>query len=74
LNKLCAYNLQDLGHDTVDANLLLGRESDERAYDLAALLLRADLRQRAQSQGRAKAPSGRSLIAGDEASDRVCRS
>jgi 3,4-dihydroxy 2-butanone 4-phosphate synthase/GTP cyclohydrolase II len=30
LDKLRAYNLQDLGHDTVDANLLLGHESDER--------------------------------------------
>ena len=40
LDKLRAYNLQDLGHDTVDANLLLGHESDERTYDLAALMLR----------------------------------
>ena len=40
LDKLRAYNLQDLGHDTVDANLLLGHESDERRYDLAALMLR----------------------------------
>jgi 3,4-dihydroxy 2-butanone 4-phosphate synthase/GTP cyclohydrolase II len=40
LDKLRAYNLQDLGHDTVDANLLLGRDSDERTYDLAALMLR----------------------------------
>lgn len=39
LDKLRAYNLQDLGHDTVDANLLLGRDSDERTYDLAALML-----------------------------------
>ncbi len=43
LDKLRAYNLQDQGHDTVDANLLLGRDSDERTYDLAALMLR-DLR------------------------------
>jgi GTP cyclohydrolase II len=40
LDKLRAYNLQDQGHDTVDANLLLGRDSDERTYDLAALMLR----------------------------------
>ena len=40
LDKLRAYNLQDLGHDTVDANLLLGRDSDERTYDLAAHMLR----------------------------------
>ena len=40
LDKLRAYNLQDLGHDTVDANLLLGHESDERTYDIAALMLR----------------------------------
>jgi 3,4-dihydroxy 2-butanone 4-phosphate synthase/GTP cyclohydrolase II len=40
LDKLRAYNLQDLGHDTVDANLMLGRDSDERTYDLAALMLR----------------------------------
>ena len=39
-DKLRAYNLQDQGHDTVDANLLLGRDSDERTYDLAALMLR----------------------------------
>src|SRR5260370_27239252 len=40
LDKLRAYNLQDLGHDTVDANLLLGHGSDERTYDLAAHMLR----------------------------------
>ena len=40
LDKLRAYNLQDQGHDTVDANLLLGRDSDERTYDLAAHMLR----------------------------------
>jgi GTP cyclohydrolase II len=40
LDKLRAYNLQDQGHDTVDANLLLGHASDERTYELAALMLR----------------------------------
>ena len=37
--KLRAYNLQDQGYDTVDANLLLGHEIDERRYDLAAAIL-----------------------------------
>src|SRR5258707_15181576 len=39
LDKLRAYNLQDLGHDTVDANLMLGRASDERTYHSAAGIL-----------------------------------
>jgi 3,4-dihydroxy 2-butanone 4-phosphate synthase/GTP cyclohydrolase II len=39
LDKLRAYNLQDLGHDTVDANLMLGRGSDERTYHAAAGIL-----------------------------------
>lgn len=39
LKKIDAYNLQDAGHDTVDANLLLGHQADERKYDLAARIL-----------------------------------
>lgn len=39
LKKLQAYNLQDKGLDTVDANIHLGHLADERAYDLAALML-----------------------------------
>jgi GTP cyclohydrolase II len=39
LDKLRAYNLQDLGYDTVDANLLLGHRADERDYAVAALML-----------------------------------
>lgn len=40
LNKLRAYNLQDDGYDTVDANLLLGHQADERDYTVAALVLK----------------------------------
>lgn len=39
LKKLQAYNLQDQGMDTVDANLHLGYQADEREYSIAALIL-----------------------------------
>ncbi|MGZ4958617.1 MAG: GTP cyclohydrolase II [Methylomonas sp.] len=39
LKKLQAYNLQDKGLDTVDANIHLGHLADERQYDIAALIL-----------------------------------
>ncbi|CAN0541329.1 unnamed protein product, partial [Scytosiphon promiscuus] len=37
--KIHAYNLQDAGHDTVDANLLLGHQADERDYTVAVRIL-----------------------------------
>jgi len=40
LEKLRAYNLQDQGYDTVDANLLLGHGVDERDYAVAAHILK----------------------------------
>ena len=42
LSKLQAYELQDAGADTVDANLELGLPVDAREYSVAAQLL-ADL-------------------------------
>ncbi|MBU0725699.1 MAG: GTP cyclohydrolase II [Alphaproteobacteria bacterium] len=40
VNKLRAYQLQDLGLDTVDANEHLGFDADERAFAPAAEMLR----------------------------------
>ncbi|HEY2382264.1 MAG TPA: GTP cyclohydrolase II [Terriglobia bacterium] len=41
MNKLLAYELQDSGHDTVEANRHLGFEADQRNYDLCAEVLRS---------------------------------
>ncbi|KAI0920935.1 hypothetical protein AcW2_006060 [Taiwanofungus camphoratus] len=40
LSKIRAYNLQDLGHDTVTANLMLGYKADERGYEIAGAILK----------------------------------
>lgn len=40
LEKLRAYNLQDMGFDTVDANLMLGHQPDLRDYRVAAAMLK----------------------------------
>ena len=41
LNKIAAYGLQDQGLDTVDANLRLGHEIDERDFADAAEIIKA---------------------------------
>ena len=37
--KMQAYNLQDRGLDTMDANLALGLPADARTYEMAAEML-----------------------------------
>lgn len=40
LSKLRAYNLQDMGYDTLEANEMLGFQGDERGYGVVGAVLR----------------------------------
>jgi GTP cyclohydrolase II len=67
VNKLRAYQLQDQGYDTVDANLRLGFGDDERDFGVAAHMLRL----LGQSEVRLLTNNPRKVAGLDEAGIRV---
>jgi GTP cyclohydrolase II len=41
MNKIGAYELQDKGFDTMDANIMLGHPGDARSYDRGVEILKS---------------------------------
>jgi GTP cyclohydrolase II len=69
MNKLRAYELQDRGADTVEANQQLGFESDLRSYILPGAILRhlgiASVRLLSNNPGKVKAVEDAGIVVAD---------
>ena len=70
-NKIRAYQLQDSGMDTVEANLHLGFDDDMRSYDIAAEMIRLLAPQSVQLMTNNPKKYRGLLDAGIEVSDRL---
>jgi GTP cyclohydrolase II len=71
INKLRAYQLQDEGHDTLDANRQLGFEADERSFQHAVVMLRHLRIQRVRLLTNNPAKVDRLIEGGIEVTERV---
>ncbi len=71
INKLRAYQLQDAGLDTLDANRQLGFEADERSFKAAAVMLRHLQIERVRLLTNNPAKVDRLIEAGIQVSERV---